>query len=159
MGFFDRSSSSSTTQNFTEVVTPTSGAQDGSLSIAAAGDINYSSLDAGAIGGALDLAGGSVAAVSEFAGASLDQLGASLSAALESAFSFASESLGVVERVSSDALDFQNDALETSIAAVGSVAEESQFLVGEAQSGGAQRLLYFGAAALVALIILAKVVK
>lgn len=153
MGLFGGDSSSSQTTN---VRTSNVGAEEGAIA-AEGSTINV--LDAGAVGGALDVAGGSVAAVSEFAGASLDQLGASLSASLESAFTFASESLGAVERTASAALDFQNDALSESIAAVGSVAEESQFLVGEAQSGGAQRLLYFGAAALVALILLAKVVK
>jgi len=60
---------------------------------------------------------------------------------IEAAFRFASESLGVVDRVATRGQAGQEKALEKSLEAVAQSVDE-------AQSGGAQRLLYFGIAAL-----------
>lgn len=63
MGWFSKSSSSSSTQNITEVTTPTAGAQDESLAIAAAGDVHF--LDAGVIERAFQFASESLGVVSK----------------------------------------------------------------------------------------------
>ena len=67
---------------------------------------------------------------------------------IEKAFKFASESLGLVERTASAQQKSADDALSKSIGQIGNV-----------QAGGADRLLYFGGAALAAVLGLAWVLK
>ena len=69
-------------------------------------------------------------------------------ATIEKAFKFASESLGLVERAVSN----QQKSADTAL--IGAINQ-----VGEATSGGAQRLLWYGGGALVALLGLAWVLK
>ena len=67
---------------------------------------------------------------------------------IEKAFKFASETLGLVERTASAQQKSADDALSKSIGQIGNV-----------QAGGADRLLYFGGAALAAVLGLAWVLK
>lgn len=155
MGLFSSKSSSSQS---TTVYNTSVGAAEGS--IAAQGDVSI--LDAGAIEDALGFAGDESARAFEFGGEAFDFVSGSAqdfldatTDSLDRAFQFAKESLGLVETVVSRTQE------STDIALSGALEQTSAALAseGEAQSGGAQRLLYFGAAALVALVILAKVVK
>lgn len=141
MGFFDKSSSSSTTQNFTEVTTPTSGASDDSLSISSVGAVSYDvdTLDAGAIGEAFDFAGEGF----DFSAERFDK-----------AFAFASESLGLIKSVVTEGQKLQENSLDKALAYGQKSSDALADAVGESQSGGAQRLLYFAAAALAAIVLL-----
>lgn len=156
MGLFGGDSSSSQTTN---VRTSTVGAQDGGI---AASDSVINLLDAGAVEDALGFAGGESARAFGFGSEAFDFVSGSAqdfldatTDSLDRAFQFAKESLGLVETVVSRTQE------STDIALSGALEQTSAALASEdeAQSGGAQRLLYFGAAALVALVILAKVVK
>ena len=159
MGFWDTNESSSSTSNTSTTTTttvPTSGAEGGALSIAAAGGVEYNALDAGAIGQAFGASGQALDLVGQGVRDSLDFVQKESALSFEKFFKFASESLGLVGKTVNESQAAQERALEKSVA----FAEKSQATtaaaVGESQSGGAQRLLYLGAAALMVFAFIAR---
>ena len=152
MGLWDTNTSSSSysaTETTTTTLVPTSGAEGGSLSLASVGDVNYQALDAGAISDAFQFTGEAVSK-------SLDFLQKESASSFEKFFKFASESLGLVEKAVSSGQAAQENALEKSIAFAQKSTEATAAAVGESQSGGAQRLLYLGAAALLVFAFIAR---
>jgi len=149
MGLFGGDSSSSQATN---IRTSNVGVESGGI---AASDSTISVLDAGAIADAFDFAEGESGRAFDFVSSSAQDFLEATNAAFERAFQFANESLGLVETTVTRTQE------STDIALGGALEQTSAALASkdEAQSGGAQRLLYFGAAALVALVILAKVIR
>lgn len=156
MGLFGGDSSSSQTTN---IRTSNAGVEGGGI---AATDSVVNVLDSGAIAGALDFAAGESGRAFDFGveafdfatGSAQDFLRASTDA-FERAFKFASESLGLIETTVTRTQESTDKALSSALEQTSAALASKD----EAQSGGAQRLLYFGAAALVALVILAKVIR
>lgn len=152
MGFFDSSSSESTT-NVTNVKTSNVGAEGGAIAASEGSTVNV--LDSGAVknsldfsglvvGHSLDFATEGINSAFDFSTASAKQFSDASAAALDSAFKFASESLGLVK----DTVDASQATSDKSISAALSQVDS-------ANSGGAQRLLYLAGAALVVLAFIA----
>lgn len=157
MGLFGGDSSSSQTTN---VKTANVGADNGAIAASEGSSVNV--LDAGAIKNSLDFAGNANAKNLEFAAASLDfsteginnafdfstasakQFSEASASALDTAFQFAKESLGLVKNT-------VEATQKTSDSAINSALNQ----VDSANSGGAQRLLYLAGAALVVLAFIA----
>lgn len=152
MGFFDNDESStsvSTTNTQTTTLVPSSGAEGGALSIASVGNVDYQALDAGAIGDAFQFAGEGVSK-------SLDFLQKESASSFEKFFKFASESLGLVEKTISAGQALQQQEFDKVLTFADKSATATTAAIGESQSGGAQRLLYLGAAALLVFAFIAR---
>lgn len=145
MGLFGGDSSSSQETN---IRTENVGAEGGGI---AASYSTVNVLDAGAIAGALDFADsesdrafGFGSEAFDFASGSAQNFLDATTSALDRAFQFANESLGLIETTVTRTQESTDTALNSALEQTNAALTSKD----EAQSGGAQRLLYFGIAAL-----------
>lgn len=152
MGFFSSDSESSSSQ-VTNVKTANVAASQGSVAASENSTVNV--LDAGAVAAAFNFAdAGSGRAFGfadkaagqafNFATGSAGMFSKAAADALETAFKFASDSLGLVGSTVEKTQESSDKTLSAALAQTSAALASKD----DAQSGGAQRLLYFGVAAL-----------
>ena len=117
------------------------GASEGSIALGGGGVVNV--LDAGAIEKSFDFAEGAGSDAFDFASENARRFSDSVNESFDRAFQFASDTLGILDRGSSELQKTQDRVLSSALSQTSAALASKS----DVEAGGAQRLLYFALAA------------